>query len=51
VFFPLSTCFIMSHKFEHVVLSFLLNSRKSLVSFFISSFDQCLLSIELLSFP
>jgi hypothetical protein len=32
---PLSTVFIVSHKFENVVLLFSLNSRKSLISFFI----------------
>jgi len=37
VYFPLSTAFIVSHKFGYVVPSFSLNSKKSLISFFISS--------------
>jgi hypothetical protein len=31
--FPLSIIFIVSYKFRYVVLSFLLKSRKSLISF------------------
>ena len=38
--FPLSTAFIVSHRFEHVVSLFSLYSRKSLISFFISSLTQ-----------
>jgi hypothetical protein len=35
--FPLRTAFIVSYKFGYVVASFSLNSKKSLISFFISS--------------
>ena len=35
---PLNIPFIVSHKFGYVVWSFLLNFRKCLISFFISSF-------------
>ena len=45
--FPLSTAFIVFHKFEYVVASFLLNSRKSLISFFISFLTKLSLSREL----
>ena len=38
--FPLSTAFIVSHRFEYVVSLFSLNSRKTLISFFISSLTQ-----------
>ena len=48
--FPLSTAFIVSHKFGYVVPSFSLNSKKSLISFFISSLTKLLLSKELISF-
>ena len=34
--FPLRTAFIVSHKFGYVVASFSLNSKMSLISFFIS---------------
>jgi hypothetical protein len=33
--FPLRTAFIVSHKFGYVVASFLLNSKKSLISLFL----------------
>jgi hypothetical protein len=33
--FPLSTAFIVSHKFGCVVSSFSLNSKKSLISLFL----------------
>jgi hypothetical protein len=33
--FPLRNVFIVSHKFGYVVASFLLNSKKSLISFFL----------------
>lgn len=45
---PLSTAFIMSHRFRYVVPSFLLNSRKSLISLFLSWPSGY--SIELFSF-
>ena len=48
--FPLSTTFIVSHKFGYVVHSFSLNSRKSLISFIISAMTQWSLSKELFSF-
>jgi hypothetical protein len=35
--FPLRNAFIVSHKFGYVVASFSLNSKKSLISFFIPS--------------
>ena len=38
--FPLSTAFIVFHRFRYVVPWFLLNSRKILISFFISSLTQ-----------
>jgi hypothetical protein len=38
--FPLSSSFIMPHKFGYVLPSFSLNSRKSWISFFISSLTQ-----------
>ena len=37
--FPLRTAFIVSHKFGYVVPIYLLNSRKSLLSFFYVSPD------------
>ena len=43
--FPLRTAFIVSHKFGYVVASFSLNSKKSLISFFISSLTKESLSI------
>ena len=48
--FPLSTAFIVSHKFGYDVSTFSLNSRKSLISFFISSLTKLSLSRELFSF-
>ena len=38
--FPLRTVFIVSHKFTYVVASFSLNSKKSLISLFISSLTK-----------
>ena len=38
--FPLRNAFIVSHKFWYVVSSFSLNSKKSLISFFISSLTK-----------
>jgi hypothetical protein len=37
---PLSTAFIVSYKFEYIVASFSLNSKKSLIFFFISSLTK-----------
>ena len=48
--FPLSTAFIVSHKFGYVVPSFSLNSIKSLISFFISTLIKLSLSREIFSF-
>jgi hypothetical protein len=48
--FPLKTVFIVSHKFEYVVSSFSLNSKKSLISFDISSLTKLSLSRVLFSF-
>ena len=48
--FPLSTAFIMSHKFGYVVPSFSLNSKKSLLSFIISSLTTLSLSRALFSY-
>ena len=48
--FPLRTAFIVSHKFGYVVASFSLNSKKSLISFFISSLTKESLSRVLFSF-
>jgi len=42
--FPFSTVAIVSHKFGYVVPSFSLNSKRSLISFFISSFTMLSLS-------
>jgi hypothetical protein len=42
--FPLSTAFIVSHTFWYDVASFSLNSKKSLISFFISSLAKFSLS-------
>jgi hypothetical protein len=38
--FPLNIVFIVSHNFGYVVPLFSLYSRKSLISFFISSLNQ-----------
>ena len=48
--FPLSTAFIVSHKFGYVVPSFSLTTTKSLMPFFISSMTQRSLSRELFNF-
>jgi hypothetical protein len=49
--FPLSTTFIVSQKFRHVVPSFSLNSKKSLIPFFISSLTRSSLIRELFNLP
>jgi hypothetical protein len=48
--FPLSTAFIVSHKFGYPVPLFSLNSKKSLISFFISPLTKLSLSEALFSF-
>jgi hypothetical protein len=48
--FPLRNAFIVSHKFEYVVASFSLNSKKSLISFFLSSLTKVSLSRVFFSF-
>ena len=48
--FPLSTAFIVSLRFGYVVPSFSLNSKKILISFFISSLTQECFSSWLFSF-
>jgi hypothetical protein len=48
--FPLRNAFIVSHKFGYVVSSFSLTSKKSLISFFISSLTKVSLSRVLFSF-
>ena len=48
--FPFRTAFIVSHKFGYVVASFSLNSKKSLISFFISSVTKLSLSEVLFRF-
>jgi hypothetical protein len=48
--FPLSTAFIVSHKFGYVVASFLLNSKKSLISFFVYYLTKVSLRRVLFSF-
>ena len=48
--FPLRTAFIVSHQFGYAVASFSLNSKKSLISFFISSLTKVSLSRVLFSF-
>jgi hypothetical protein len=48
--FLLSTALTVSHKYEYVVPSFSLNSRKSLISFCIPSLTQWSLSIEFFRF-
>jgi hypothetical protein len=47
--FPISTTLIVYHKFGCVVHSFSLNSRKSLILFFLSSLSQWSLSKKLFS--
>uniref|UniRef100_A0ABK0LPH9 Fibronectin type III and ankyrin repeat domains 1 n=1 Tax=Rattus norvegicus TaxID=10116 RepID=A0ABK0LPH9_RAT len=48
--FPLSTAFIVSHKFGYVVPSFSLNFKKFFISFFISSLTRLSLSRALFNF-
>ena len=48
--FPLRNAFIVSHKFGYVVASFPLNSKKSLISSFISSLTKVSWSRVLFSF-
>ena len=48
--FPLRTAYIVSHTFGYVVASFSLNSKKSLMSFFISFLTTLSLSGVLFSF-
>jgi len=48
--FPLSTAFIVSHKFGYVVPSFSLNSKTSLISLFISFLTRLSLSRALFNF-
>jgi hypothetical protein len=48
--FPLRNAFIVSHKFGYVVASISLNSKKSLISFFISSLTWVSLRRVLFSF-
>ena len=48
--FPLRNAFIVFHKFGYVVASFSLNSKKSLISFFIPSLTEVSLRSVLFSF-
>ena len=48
--FPLRNAFIVSHKFGYIVASFLLNSKKFLISFFIPSLAKVSLRRVLFSF-
>jgi hypothetical protein len=48
--FPLTTAFIVSHKFLYDVSSFSLNSKKPFISFFISYLTKLSLSRALFSF-
>jgi hypothetical protein len=48
--FPFRSAFFVSHKFDYVVASFSLNSKKSLISFFISSLTRLSLNRVLFSF-
>ena len=48
--FPLRNAFIVSHRFVYVVASFSLNSKKSLISFFIPSLTKVSLRRVLFSF-
>ena len=48
--FPLRNAFIVSHKFGNVVASFSLNSKMSLISFFIPSLTKVSLRRVLFSF-
>ena len=49
VSFPLSTAFIVSCRFGYVVPLFSLNSKRSLISFFISSLTK--VSLSIVQFP
>jgi hypothetical protein len=48
--FPLRTAFIVSHKFEYVVASFSLNSKKSLISLFFF-LDQVIIEESVVQLP
>jgi hypothetical protein len=48
--FTINTVYIVSNKFGYAVDSFFLNSRKSLISFFISFLTQKSLNRQLISF-
>jgi hypothetical protein len=48
--FLLNTAFTVSHKFGYVMPSFSLNSKKSLISFFITSLTKISLIRQLFSF-
>ena len=48
--YPLRNAFIVSHKFAYVVASFSLNSKMSLIFFFIPSLTKVSLRRELFSF-
>ena len=48
--FPLRNAFIVSYKFGYIVASFSLNSKKSLISFFIPSLTKVSLRRMLFSF-
>jgi hypothetical protein len=48
--FPLRIDFLLSHNFGYVVASFSLNSKKTLISFFISFLSRVSLSRVLFSF-
>ena len=48
--FPFRTAFIVYHKFGYVVASFSVNSKKSLISFFISFLTKESLNSVLFSF-
>jgi hypothetical protein len=48
--FPLRNAFIVSYKYGYVVASFSLNSKKSLISLFISSLTKLSFSRVLFSF-
>jgi hypothetical protein len=50
MYLPLNTAFIVFHKFGYIVPSFLLHSRKSLISFFISSLIKLSWNKELFLF-
>ena len=48
---PLRNAFIVSHKFGCVVALFSLNSKKSLISFFIHFLDQGIIEKSVVQFP